>query len=397
MELDATLKRKLAASLVRITDRSAFFAALALHARLEASDEIPTAATDGDAVYINPDFWNSLSSAEQDGVLLHEVLHAALTHVTRRAGRDARVWNIAADVVVNGIILNEGWTLPEKRIRDARWEHLAVEEVYEKLLRDANLATELNADLLDDAPTDATRKRGVGKASDAGQAGDVQITREQADGFWKNALEQAQIVARANLVGTVPAGILRELHGVMQTQLDWRSYLWRYLTQTPTDFSNFDRRFVGRGMYLDTIDGEAVRVLVCVDTSGSVDEGELQVFFGEVLGILRAYPHLECELFFADAALHGPFPLKIGAPLPKPIGGGGTDFRPFFSRIANHRFLQNQTVAIYLTDGYGEFPERAPRVPVLWVVPPGGLALEKFPFGEAVRLLKTQRTPFVKT
>lgn len=391
MQLDSTLKRKLSASLLRITNKSAFFAALALHARLEASSEIPTAATDGSAVYINPEFWNSLSSAEQDGVLLHEVLHAALTHVSRRAGRDPKLWNIAADIVVNGIILKEGWTLPEQRVRDTRFEHLAVEEVYEKLLRDANLPPPLIADLLEDAPDDANEKRaGMSKA------GDGKKSREQADGFWKNALEQAQMVADANRVGDVPAGILRELKSATNVQLDWRTYLWRYLTQTPTDFSNFDRRFVGRGVYLDTIDGESVRVLVCVDTSGSVDDSELQVFLGEVLGILRAYPHLECDLFFADAELHGPYPLKPRAPLPKPIGGGGTDFRPFFERIASHRFLHNQTVAIYLTDGYGTFPERAPRCPVLWVVPPGGLDVEKFPFGEAVKLLRTQGTPFVK-
>jgi predicted metal-dependent peptidase len=45
-------------------------------------------------------------------------------------------------------------------------------------------------------------------------------------------------------------------------------------------------------------------------------------------------------------------------------------------------------VAIYLTDGYGRFPERAPDVPMLWVITPGGLALEKVPFGEAVRLVR---------
>ncbi len=383
MELDPTLQRKLSASLLRITDKSAFFAALALHARIEASREIPTAATDGDAVFINPEFWNTLSSAEQDGVLLHEVLHAALLHVSRRAGRDPKIWNLAADVVVNGMILKEGWTLPEKRIREPRFEHLAVEEVYEKLLREANVLPPLDADLLEDAPSDVSEKRGGARKGEGSKK-----SRKASDGFWKNAIEQAQLVAKSNRVGDLPAGILRELKSATRTQLDWRSYLWRYLTQTPTDFTNFDRRFVGRGMYLDTIDGESVRVLVCVDTSGSVDEGELQIFLGEVVGILRAYPHLECELFFADAEVHGPFPLKVGAPFPKPMGGGGTDFRPFFTRIASHRFLANQTVAIYLTDGYGTFPERAPRCPVLWVVPAGGLEMEKFPFGEAVRLLK---------
>ena len=51
----------------------------------------------------------------------------------------------------------------------------------------------------------------------------------------------------------------------------------------------------------------------------------------------------------------------------------------------------NKTVAIYLTDGYGPFPDPAPKLPTLWVVTPGGLALEKFPFGERVRLLPSLR------
>lgn len=383
MELDPRLKKIVSGSLLRITDKSAFFAALALHARIESSDEIATAATDGDAIFINPQFWDSLSTAEQDGVLLHEVLHAALLHVSRRAGRDPQVWNLAADVVVNGILLREGWTLPEKRVQEARLEHLSVEEVYEKLLRDAKQRSSSDADLLEQAPADSSRARvSVGKQADGQKA------REAAEGYWKNAVEQAQMVASANRVGDVPAAMLRELNGATKPQLDWRSYLWRFLTQTPTDFSNFDRRFVGRGMYLDTIDGESVRVLVCVDTSGSVDDTHLQTFLGEVESILRTYPHLECELFFADAALHGPYALKIGAPLPKAVGGGGTDFRPFFEYIASHRFLSDRMVTIYLTDGYGKFPDVPPRCPVLWIVPPGGLDESRFPFGEAVRLLR---------
>jgi len=43
-------------------------------------------------------------------------------------------------------------------------------------------------------------------------------------------------------------------------------------------------------------------------------------------------------------------------------------------------------VLIYLTDGYGDFPEQAPATPTLWVVPPGGLEDEGFPFGDVLRL-----------
>src|SRR5512138_2303300 len=87
MKLDPKLERQVSASLLRICSRSAFFATLALFARLEQSEQVPTLATDGRTVFVNPEFWGKLSAAEQDGVLLHEVLHAALQHVPRRAGR----------------------------------------------------------------------------------------------------------------------------------------------------------------------------------------------------------------------------------------------------------------------------------------------------------------------
>ena len=36
--------------------------------------------------------------------------------------------------------------------------------------------------------------------------------------------------------------------------------------------------------------------------------------------------------------------------------------------------------------GSSELPEVPPRVPTLWVVPPGGLEYSGFPFGEVLRL-----------
>ena len=44
-------------------------------------------------------------------------------------------------------------------------------------------------------------------------------------------------------------------------------------------------------------------------------------------------------------------------------------------------------VYVYLTDGYGTFPDTSPELPILWVVTPGGLDLSQFLFGETVRLL----------
>ncbi|NER82707.1 MAG: hypothetical protein F6K42_24745, partial [Leptolyngbya sp. SIO1D8] len=73
----------ISASLLRLRMRAPFFATLALFARFIPTSSHPTAATDGRDVYYNPEFLANLSAPEQDGLLLHEVLHAALLHPVR--------------------------------------------------------------------------------------------------------------------------------------------------------------------------------------------------------------------------------------------------------------------------------------------------------------------------
>ncbi|BAZ41815.1 hypothetical protein NIES4101_77830 [Calothrix sp. NIES-4101] len=373
----------IAASLVRLRVRSPFFATLALYARFIPVQKYATAATDGRNIYFNPEFLLSLTSAQQDGLLLHEVLHAALLHVPRRGVRDAQLWNFAADIVTNGIILQQGAVeLPQGGLRDEELEHLSVEEIYEILLKDVEKykclwASSGNDDLVD-AP---------GNSLDDGDDSLSETRKAALEAYWQNALQQAAVIARTTKQGTLPAGIERELGKVTSPQIDWRAYLWRYLVQTPTDFTGFDRRFVGRGLYLETLQGESVMVYVAIDTSGSIDAEELRLFLSEVSGILRSYPHLKCELYYIDADVYGPYEIDADSPLPSPQGGGGTSFVPFFNQVQERWDGHSQAVCVYLTDGYGDFPVVTPELPTLWVVTVGGLALEQFPFGETVRLL----------
>ena len=80
-------------------------------------------------------------------------------------------------------------------------------------------------------------------------------------------------------------------------------------------------------------------------------------------------------------------PLSADSPIPAPQGGGGTDFRPFFGAVNEIHQPHLGGVCVYLTDGYGDFPAESPELPTLWVVSPGGLDAEQFPFGEAMKLL----------
>ena len=363
-------------SLMRLRGASPFFSVLSLFASFRPSESVPTAATDGKVIFYNPCFLLDLPREQLDGVVLHEVLHAALMHASRRGTRDPHRWNIAADVVVNGIIAQQkGFTLIPGAIREPSLESLRVEEIYELLDQHAKLLEQKTHCLIEH--------------DDAQDGGSNSLRRLlELEEHWKRALRQAEAVARSAQHGNPPAGFERIFGQLGENEIDWRSRLWRFLVRTPTDFGGFDRRFLSRKLYLETLESDNVRVFLAIDTSGSIQGKELESFLGEVRGILRAYPHLEGELYYADAELYGPVSIHDEVERPSPKGGGGTSFVPFFARIAQ-KDLSDGGVCIYLTDGYGTFPPEPPSLPVLWVVTPGGLADERFPFGEVARLLSS--------
>jgi predicted metal-dependent peptidase len=381
----------ISASLLRLRMKSPFFGTLAMFVRFIPSANITAAATDGKDVFFNPNFLNSLPSAQQDGLLLHEILHAALLHPLRLRERDPQQWNIAADIVVNGMILRQtGFELPPGGLRDRKLEHLSVEEVYELLPPNAADRFQLNnPDLLTPNVGDLIRST----ADESGSAKLQQPERidrnyvQDLTAHWQQAFQQATAVANSCKPTSDTLGTCREWESVVNPQLDWQSILWQYLAQNPTDFQGFDRRFVGRGLYLEALQGESVRVYIAVDTSGSIKATALGLFLAEVRSILGAYPHLICDLYYVDSDVYGPHALTSYSTLPIPRGGGGSSFAAFFDRVAETCNEQVQPVCIYLTDGYGEFPTTEPSLPTLWVVTPGGLDLALFPFGETVRLL----------
>lgn len=384
---DPEFDRLVSASLLRLRMRAPFFASLALFAQVQPGDKVPTAATDGRVIYANPAYLRSLDPRQQDALLVHAVLHAALLHPSRRGNRDEMAWNIAADIVVNGIIAAHGdFDIPPDTPRDPELETLSVEEVYELLRFSPERQPPLaGLDLLNNAIAGEAGDRQAGDGMESGQIPSTVMA--DLESHWRNAFQQANVLARTLEKGELPVGIARELARLNPAQIDWRTHLWRFLVQTPTDFQGFDRRFIGRGLYLEALEGESVRIFVCVDTSGSVNDHQVRALVAEVQEILRSYPHLKCDLYYADDKCYGPYLLHADSPIPPPVGGGGTDFQPFFADVEQRRSPHESCIAVYLTDGWGLFPRNAPHMPVLWVITPGGRAGDDVPFGEAVTLV----------
>jgi predicted metal-dependent peptidase len=130
-------------------------------------------------------------------------------------------------------------------------------------------------------------------------------------------------------------------------------------------------------------------VFFAIDTSGSMTKELLSAAFSEIRSFRETHP-AKLTLLQADDKIRAteeyePFD---GTDLPEIFtvrGRGGTDFRPVF-KYAAEQAASLVCLLIYVTDGYGVFPEEEPPFPVLWLVTKQGVAREKVPFGEVLRL-----------
>ncbi|MCC5840618.1 MAG: hypothetical protein JJT96_10885 [Opitutales bacterium] len=378
----AALEERLSIARMRLQVRSPFLAALALAAPLRWDASIPTAATNGISILFNPAFTQTLREDDLEFVFAHEVLHIALRHPLRARGRDAQIFNFAADIVVNGMLAEAGWRPPYHALREPELERLSVEEVYAILMeRDPRpLPVKFVLDLeVPNFPGDGDGRDLLPPPADLSDE-----ARQRIEDNWREIIATAIRVSEQ--FGRAPAGWVRRVGEANTVPLPWRHLLWRYLVRHPTDYGGFDRRFVGRRLYLEVLEGERLGIHVCIDTSGSVDPDLLARFLAELRALFHSHPHLDIDLYYADAKLHGPFRLDRHRPPPEARGGGGTDFCPFFT--AHHvRHADPGDLLVYLTDGFGNFPATAPRHTLLWAVPPGGAPDEAFPFGTVLRLV----------
>lgn len=371
-EIKDQARARISSSLMRLRAFSPFFGTLALFAKHSISTSIPTAATDGITILFNPEFMDTLDDRELDAVMLHEVLHAALQHNKRRSNYDPGLWNIAADIVVNGVVGKQEWVrLPDYAVTDKSLAHHSVEEVYEVLSKKSTKPfpdSPLQGDIIRENPDSV----------------DIASSAEKVAAYWKDALNRAATIERIRGNGVLPAELDRLVENINSPQINWQQALWRFLVVSPNDYTGFDRRQISRGIYTEELTGQTVSAKICVDTSGSIACEELEQFLGELTEIVRSYPSIDAEIFYSDTQLYGPYPLTEEVASPSVKGGGGTSFIDFFEAVKKCDSGED-TLCIYLTDGYGEFPPD-PNYPVLWVVTPGGIADERFPFGEVARL-----------
>lgn len=107
------------------------------------------------------------------------------------------------------------------------------------------------------------------------------------------------------------------------------------------------------------------RLLVAVDTSGSVPDDDLKRFFS-IVNKFFSYGIPQIDILQFDADIHLPLlSLKNAAKQVKITGRGGTNFQPALDYFANHREYDGMLI---FTDGYAPTPHVPPGRRILWVL-----------------------------
>ncbi|MCC6648417.1 MAG: hypothetical protein IT374_22955 [Polyangiaceae bacterium] len=313
------------------------------------------------------------------GILLHEVHHVVLGHLTDPALAEPAhpdLMELAKEASANEWIVEP---LPDPITVRAleRWGVRRGQSTRERYLR-LVAAREREGDALRAAPRfvddHRTQARGGARTVPAADPTPA-LVRDAIAAVGDRREIDGGAPERATLAGRDPGRLLELLEGASRAPaapLDWRSALAMFVAarRAPEhSWSRPSRRFPSR---IGEIPGRAwvsrrnarPRLLISLDTSASLPDTTL----AEIARHLReisAHADLVVAEIDVEVARVGPF----DGVLRDVAGRGGTDLRPAFEP----RFLGPLAVdgVVYFTDGDGPWPEAAPALPVLWVLTPG--------------------------
>jgi predicted metal-dependent peptidase len=319
-------------------------------------------------------------------------MHVAMLHHLRRGARDGLRWNLAADISINYIIRDSRYALPKGALFEDKWHGKSAEEIY-PLIKVKEIMQKIAGAGGGDGEgnQDPTGCGGVfdQKNDDGSDMNENQ--RRQAEQEAKMAVAQAANTARQQ--GRLPQGLDRMIGELLEPRIPWREVLARFITEHVK--SNYswkmpNKKYIAGDIYLPQLDEcEMGLIALFIDTSGSIQQQEIDIFSSELAAILRAFPNIRILKFDIDSEIHGT-PEEMTASdmsaMKKLKGGGGTSFKPGFAYCEKHGI--QPICSIYLTDGECNDFSKEPEWYHLWVLvqEPHWGGGWKAPFGETIHM-----------
>ncbi len=154
--------------------------------------------------------------------------------------------------------------------------------------------------------------------------------------------------------------------------LSWQAILKKYVGTITANKkktrTRLNRRQPERFDLSGAMDDKVLKIVVAIDTSGSVDDHMIGRIFNEIFAILAKRKH-DITVIECDAQVQRVYKAKTPADIQKKVAGrGGTWFTPVIDYVNNDKYFRD-ALLIYFTDGYGEAEIPKPRTyRNIWVV-----------------------------
>ena len=353
--------------------RHPFFGNMATRLKIVCGDAwCPTAAVDGRNLYFNTQFFDALTNREIEFVIAHEILHCVFDHLGRREDRDALIYNIAADYIVNNILVRDRIGDKPKLIQifqDFKYENWTSEEVYDEIkekydeeeLKQLGELLDEHVDWGKDPGEEGEEGPGANANGDGGNSkgqgrptySDEEL-RKIRDEIKENMISAAQSAG----AGNVPGGVERMLKELTDPKMNWREILRQQIQSTIRDdytFSRPSRKGWHTGAILPGMNfQETIDLCISIDMSGSIGNEQATDFLSEVKGIMDEYRDYNIKLWCFDTNVYNEadFSADGGDTLEdyEVTGGGGTDF------MVNWQYMKDNDIVpkkfLMFTDGY---------------------------------------------
>lgn len=341
-------------------------------------------------LYYNPEWMLSLTRQEIRAVLQHEAMHILLHHITRSShfGFNHKGYNIAADMAINchlsglpeGCFYPSTFSLPD----------FESSEFYYKNLKQ-------KAESEDGSGWEKIEGSGelVDSHANWGEC-EEDVVKEKVRAVAEKAIKAQEEKGWSSIGSKIAASIIEANKPVVNWKREVRYFINKLAlfgrTNTRTRINRREQSTKkGRCDALKDVYFQPgskrdfrSRLLVAIDSSGSVTDDEISAFVGEINGMIQ---HVDCDVLLFDTKIVME-PKTISKRLSnlKVVGRGGTNFAPVCELVDELRY----DGLVIMTDGHAPFPKK-PRARVMWAITPNGDSVTP-PWGKRVRVeIKTNR------
>lgn len=356
------------------------------------ADDISTMATDGLKVYCGIEF---VKKEDFDIVmfgLLHELLHIYFNHHGRRSKRDPKLWNIAADIHVNGqcsqlLAHPDGtlWAVPKRFIQWQDWaKDLTVDQIYEVLKKQEEQKAGSSSQYL---PEGGTGDEAIGNGSDMiepppsppgpdGEPQGPQDSQEFQNAFRQDISHAKALSEKSSLAKPLTSSVVDRMQKIMKPTLPWGSLVrgqlsndlgWDEATYCPPKMKYYPIILPQTRTVKERI------LLLGVDISASVTDELIKIFISNVES--AAHRATEIVVVTFDAVVRDEYrtkrPRDIFANVKFKSGAHSHTSAMGLFEIAKK--VKPSAICI-LTDGHIRIPETPVRN-TTFVIPEGGNVL----------------------